>query len=167
MDIRKKRYRKVEYVIGGNEEETGEKRTFLYEISPDESDQTYPDFRVLVKNFDRLEGTNHAENIEIVRAEIIESEFVDDPQITRKFAVEVPVIGMYTRQVDVQMSKYTADRYQLDDVKYQAVYGAKADVEHESLDMDKVYAIRVIDDVPNRVVISGEYPTDVPEEDGE
>ena len=166
MDIRKKRYIKVDYNVydGENSQPT---KSFIYEISPDETDQKYLDFTTLVENFDNLEGTDWAGKISIIKEEIIESEFVDDPKVTRRFNVEIPVRGMYTRQVDIQMSKYTHDRHQLDDVKYQAVYEAKVDVEQGSLDMDKVYAIRVIDDVPNRIVISGEFPTDVPEEDGE
>jgi hypothetical protein len=163
MDIRNKRFVKVVYKIEGEED----KRTFLYEIDPDPARQDYPRFEQMMRNFYKLEGIEYEGQVTICSEEIIESKFIDDPKEIRRFNVEIPVIGMYTRQVDVQMSKYTHDRHQLDDVKYQAVYGAKVDVEHESLDMDKVYAIRVIDDVPNRVVISGEYPTDVPEEDGE
>jgi hypothetical protein len=154
MDIRNKRFVETVYKIEG--EETN--RIFVYEIDPNPVNMTHLSFTQLVENFDRLEGTDYAENIKIIREEIIESKFVDDPKVTRSFEVEVPVSGMYTRQVDVRMSKYTADRHQLDDVKYQAVYGAKVDVEHDSLDMDKVYAMRVVDDVPNRVIISGEFP---------
>lgn len=164
MDIRKKRYIKVDYNVydGENSQPT---KSFIYEISPDETDQKYLDFTTLVENFDNLEGTDWAGKISIIKEEIIESEFVDDPKVTRRFNVEIPVSGMYTRQVDVRMSKYTADRHQLDDVKYQAVYGAKVDVEHDSLDMDKVYAMRVVDDVPNRVIISGEFPIEKGEDE--
>ena len=161
MDIRNRRFAKVVYKIEGEED----KRTFIYEIDPDPARQDYPRFEQMMRNFYELEGIEYEGQVTICSEEIIESTFIDDPKVTRRFNVEIPVSGMYTRQVDVRMSKYTADRHQLDDVKYQAVYGAKVDVEHDSLDMDKVYAMRVVDDVPNRVIISGEFPIEKGEDE--
>ncbi len=161
MDIRNRRFVEAVYKIEGEEIN----RIFIYEIDSNPVNMTHPTFKELVENFDRLEGTNHSGNIKIIREEIIESKFVDDPKVTRRFNVEIPVRGMYTRQVDIQMSKYTNDRHQLDSVKELAVYGAKVDVENDGLDVDKIYSMRVIDDVPNHVLISGEYPIEEGEDE--
>ncbi len=160
MDIRNKRFVETVYKIEG--EETN--RIFVYEIDPNPVNMTHLSFTQLVENFDRLEGTDYAENIKIIREEIIESKFVDDPKVTRKFSVEVPIKAYYTKTVEVEMSKYTADRHQLDEVRKYAFDGTYNDTETDRIENDEIWNVKV--DYDRQTEISAEV-TDNTEMKGE
>lgn len=132
MDIRKKRFMFVDYKLDGEE------RKFVMEVDP-HNISNKPDFDEVIRELDKLEGKDYSDRIEIIQDTIIESTFVEDPKLKRRFKVTVPVRSYYTVEFDMDLSKYTHDKHMMQDVQDYGLAIARNNFETDRVDEDDIY----------------------------